>query len=52
MIQLERGRSSIDTNKMKSIANDIIKFHKRQNNEGITKEEFITWYDFSRRIST
>ncbi len=52
MIQLERRRNSTDTNKIKSIANDIIKFHKRQNNEVITKEEFISWYDFSRRIST
>jgi CII-binding regulator of phage lambda lysogenization HflD len=50
MIQLEHRRSSTDTNKIKSIANDIIKFHKRENNEGITKEEFISWYEL--RIST
>jgi hypothetical protein len=50
--ELEHGDDAIDSNLIKSVVKQTMEFCKKENDENITKEEFIAWCVFTQKFSS
>ncbi len=50
--ELEHGDDAIDSNSLKSVVKQTMEFCEKENDESITKEEFINWCVFTENFSS